>query len=157
MRGKLQSSLSRATGQVWCQQREIDFSREPLDSPPKSSRHLKNKENGCLMCCNNQLHLFYFTAHRVQPEPGVLEFNQNSVPSRSLHAAQPELHHKRTSQNSCISSTRSPCSTRTAKSKFNQNFDVHFSSSVEEEVFETDESMSPEMFAFFAHHLQTVS
>ena len=100
------------------------------------------------MCCNNQLRLFYFTAQKVQPEPGVLEFNQNSGPSRSLHGAQPELLHKRTSQNSCISSTRSPYSTRTAKSKFNQNFDVHFSSSVEEEVFETDESMSPEMFCF---------
>ena len=157
MREKLQSSLSRATGHLWCQQREIDFSREPLDSPPKSSRHLKNKENGCLMYCNNQLHLFYFAAHEVQPEPGVSEFNQNSRPSRSLHAAQPELRHKRTSQNSCIRPTRSLCSTGTAKSKFNQNFEIHFSSSVEEEVFETDESMSSEMFAFFAHHLQTVS
>ena len=136
---------------------EIDFSGEPLDSPPKSSRHLNNKENGCLMCCNNQLHLFYFTAHEVQPEPGVSEFNQNSGPSRSLHAAQPELHHKRTSQNSCIRPTLSPRSTGTAKSRLNQNFEIHFSSSVEEEVFETDEFMSPEMSAFFAHHLQTVS
>ena len=135
----------------------IDFSRKPLGSPPKSSRHLNNKENGCQMFCNNRLQVFYSTTHKVQPEPGVLEFNLNSGPSRSLRAAQPELRYQMTSHNSCIRAAFSPCSTGTARSKLNQNFDIHFSSSVEEEVFEAGEFMSPESSAFFAHHLQTVS
>ena len=157
MREKLQSSQSRATGIHGVKKGQSILVENPSILHQNRPDTLTTKENGCQMCCNNQLQLFYFTAHKVQPEPGVLEFNLNSGPSRSLHEAQPELRCQKTSHNSCIGSALSPCSTGTAKSKLNQNFDIHFSSSVEEEVFETDEFMSPESSAFFAHHLQTVS
>ena len=159
MREKLQSSLSRATGQVWCQQREIDFSREPLGSPPKSSRHLKNKEKGCLTCCNNQLHLFYFVAH-------TRGFNQNlefQSPTRTLDL---QGHSTQLNQ-SCV--IRGPAKTLVfAPLVRHVQPELRNQSSTRTSIFTSRlqskrkcpkpmSSCPLRCSAFFAHHLQTVS